>query len=184
MCSSPIERTLLQQICGSQSVCPEEVCYQPTRLAFHTKWSFKYTPSLPHYSCQPLSQRLALAQLVRRTTTQHTEYIHMYWRRDSSVSRVTVLLVGRPRIWDSMPGRRRVFNIPRVETGSGSRSASDSKDTSGGVLLGLRRPARAVDNSPPSRVDITNKWSCNFTQAYSTHMPALRKLGQLGHYFN
>jgi hypothetical protein len=83
-----------------------------------------------------------------------------------------------------MPGRRRVFNIPRVETGSGSRSASDSKDTSGGVLLGLRRPARAVDNSPPSRVDITNKWSCNFTQAYSTHMPALRKLGQLGHYFN
>jgi hypothetical protein len=53
----------------------------------------------------------------------------------------------------------------RVQTGSGSHPASYPMGT-GAVSLGIKRPGRKVDHSPPSSAEVKNAWSYTSTLQY------------------
>jgi hypothetical protein len=55
----------------------------------------------------------------------------------------------------------------RVQNGSGAHPASYPMGTGGGALsLGVKRPGREADHSPPSSSDVKNAWSYTSTPQY------------------
>jgi hypothetical protein len=50
----------------------------------------------------------------------------------------------------------------RIQTGSGAHPASYSKGT-GDLSLGVKRPGREADHSPPSSAEVKNAWNCTST---------------------
>jgi hypothetical protein len=70
---------------------------------------------------------------------------------------VTTLRAGRPRF--RIPEGARGFCVPQnIRTVSGAHPASYSVGT-GFFFLGVNRPWREVDHSPPSTAELKNEWS-------------------------
>jgi hypothetical protein len=59
-------------------------------------------------------------------------------------------------------GARYFSSIHAVQTGSGTHSASYPMGTVG-VSPGIKRQGRDSDDSPPSRREVKNVWSCTST---------------------
>jgi hypothetical protein len=53
----------------------------------------------------------------------------------------------------------------RVQNGSGVHPAS-YPTVPGNLSLGVKRPGREADHSPPSSAEVKNAWSCAFTPQY------------------
>jgi hypothetical protein len=56
----------------------------------------------------------------------------------------------------------------RVQNGSGAHPASYRMGTRG-FFLGVKRPARETDHSPPSSAEVKNAWSCTSTPPVHLH---------------
>jgi hypothetical protein len=82
--------------------------------------------------------------------------------RDSSVGIATRLLAGLSGFYGSISGGGREFflSLPRPDH-SGAHLTSYPMGT--GVSLGVKRPGRETDYSPPSTAEIKNAWSYTST---------------------
>jgi hypothetical protein len=56
----------------------------------------------------------------------------------------------------------------RLENGSGAHSASFTM-IPGALSLGIKRPGREADHSPPTSVEVKNEWSYNPTPPIRLH---------------
>jgi hypothetical protein len=57
----------------------------------------------------------------------------------------------------------------RVQTGSGTHPASYLMGTGGVLYLGVKRPEREADHSPPSGAEVNNAWSYTSTPPMRLH---------------
>jgi hypothetical protein len=58
-----------------------------------------------------------------------------------------------------MVGERGVSLFLKIHTGSGGRIQPDNGNR--GLFLGVKRPGREADHSPPSSAEVKNEWSYN-----------------------
>jgi hypothetical protein len=53
-----------------------------------------------------------------------------------------------------------------IQTGCGANPASSPRGTAGFLHVGVKRPGRETDHSPPSSAEVKNEWSYTFTLPY------------------
>jgi hypothetical protein len=108
--------------------------------------------------------------------------------QNNSVSILTKLCAGRPRNWNSIPGRgKECFLLHSIQAGYWAQAVSYPMVLEA-ISSWVKRPAREADHSPPSNAEVKNTRTCALPflvrfRADRSRVELVRGRVQWGHWY-